>query len=384
MARIALVTSSYLPRIGGVEEHVARVADGLTRQGHMVSVWSVDQGDPIPPEGPGSTVRLLPCPLPSRSIRGLARFLVSVMPAWFAWRRAFRLDRPDIVHIHCFGPNGVYATHFAGTRRLVYSHHGETFMDSIFDRSRLLSKRLARTLGRADAVSSCSAFAARDLQRFGRNPSEVAVVPNGVDLDAPIGPLPRGFGEETAFVLGIGRLVGVKGFDTLIRAFSHLVRRGADDGVNLVIAGDGPERQKLAQLARDLDLEDRVKFPGALSRPAVGAAMAAARLLVVPSHIEAFGITILEGWRAGTPVIATRNGGPAEIIQDRQNGILVAPTSVDAIAEAIELLLRDPRTAEDLGERGRESAAQYSWERTVLGYEEIYARLGVTTPAMRS
>ena len=258
MARIALVTSSYLPRIGGVEEHVARVAEGLARRGHVVSVWSVDQGDQIPQDGVAASVRMLPCPLPSRSIRGLARFLWQVVPAWFLWRRAFRLDRPDVVHIHCFGPNGVYATHFAGTRQLVYSHHGETFMDSIFDRSRLLSTRLIRTLNRANAVSSCSAFSARDLERFGRSPSDVVVVPNGVDLDAPIGHLPRGLDGETPFVLGIGRLVAVKGFDTLIRAFAQIVQLGADGGVNLVIAGDGPQRRELERLTRDLGIGARV------------------------------------------------------------------------------------------------------------------------------
>lgn len=376
MARIALVTSSYLPRIGGVEEHVAHVADGLARRGHEVFVWSVDQGDPIPEGGVGVSLRMLPCPLPSRSIRGVARFAWRTVPAWFAWRRAFRLDRPDVVHVHCFGPNGVYATHFAGTRRLVYSHHGETFMDSIFDRSRLLGTRLTRMLNRADAVSSCSAFSARDLERFGRGPSDVVVVPNGVDLDAPLGLLPRGMDGATPFVLGIGRLVAVKGFDTLIRAFAQIVGRGGHRDVNLVIAGDGPQRSELEQLARDLGIASRVTFPGALSRPEVGAAMAAAEVLVVPSRVEAFGITILEGWRAGTPVIATRNGGPAEIIRDGEDGILVDPVSVEAIAEAIELLLSDSRLAVDVGQRGRTAAGDYTWDRTVSDYEEIYARLG--------
>ena len=104
--------------------------------------------------------------------------------------------------------------------------------------------------------------------------------------------------------------------------------------------------------------------------------MTAADVLVVPSRIEAFGITILEGWRAGTPVIATRNGGPAEIIRDGENGLLVDPESVDAVAKAIELLLSDSRLASDVGERGRASAGEYTWDRTVRGYEEVYSRLG--------
>lgn len=378
MARVALVTSSYLPRIGGVEEHVRHVAGELARRGHSVTIWSVDQGDAGPTEQDGISVRYLPCPLPARSLGGALRFAARALQARRVWRAAFRLDRPDVVHVHCFGPNGVYAMHFAGMRPLVYSHHGETFMDSVFDDSALLRRSLSRALVRADAVTSCSAFAARDLDRFGASTSQVKVVPNGVQLDEPVGEMPAALASAPAYVLGVGRLVEVKGFDALIRAFALLVRRGADRGVDLVIGGSGPDLSRLRQLAESLGVEDRVLFLGPLERPQVGAVMAGARALIVPSRVEAFGITVLEGWRAGIPVIATRNGGPADLITDGVDGLLVDPQSEESIAAALEHVLAQPGFSSAVGEQGQASVRKYTWASTASAYGDLYARVAAT------
>lgn len=375
MSRIALVTSSYLPRIGGVEEHVAHVARRLTERGHSVVIWSVDQGDSVPPDDGGIPVRYLPCPLPSRSVRGILSFAARAFGARRAWRSALRLDRPEVIHIHCFGPNGVYAEQFVGRRPLVYSHHGETFMDTVFDESALLRRSLTRVLERADAVTSCSAFAARDLERFGLPASRATIVANGVQLDEPMGELPASLRGSGAFILGVGRLVEVKGFAALIRAYAMLVERHADRGVDLVVGGDGPDRERLRGLAEELGVGARTRFTGTLTRPQVGAVMAAARALVVPSHVEAFGITVLEGWRAGIPVIATRNGGPAEIISDGEDGLLVDPESPDSIAAALSRVMAEPDVARRLGERGAKSVLAYTWDAAAAAYEEIYGRL---------
>ena len=380
MARIALVTSSYLPRIGGVEEHVAHVARRLAQRGHSVAIWSVDQGDVVPPDHDAIPVRYLPCPLPSRSVAGAMRFAARAFGARRAWRNALRLDRPDVIHIHCFGPNGVYATQFAGRRPLVYSHHGETFMDTVFDESALLRRSLTRTLERADAVTSCSTFAARDLERFGLPAARAEIVANGVQLDEPIGELPAALATVGPFILGIGRLVEVKGFDALIRAYALLVERGADRGVDLVIGGDGPERARLQHLAEALGVGARTWFPGALARPQVGAAMAAALALVVPSRVEAFGITVLEGWRAGIPVIATRNGGPAGLISDGENGLLIDPESEESIAAALERVIAEPGLAGSLGESGARSVLAYTWDAAASAYEDIYERIAGPRP----
>lgn len=376
MVRVALVTSSFLPRVGGVEEHVAHVAVELRRRGHDVVIWSVDQGDDVPTHFEGMPLRYLPCPLPSADVTGLARFVRAYPRAADAWARAVDADRPDILQIHCFGPNGVYAAHWARRRRVpfVYSNHGETFMDAdnVFARSWLLRSSLSRALSRAAAVTSCSRFAADDLDRFGSPESLVRVVPNGVDMAETVGALPDRLRNQS-YILGLGRLVRVKGFDVLIEAYAHLASAGTTAGSVLVIAGDGPEASNLRRHAEHLGVADRVHFLGSLSRPTVGAVMRSARALVVPSQVEAFGITILEGWRAGIPVVATDRGGPSEFIADGVNGILVDPFASSDIAAALRRLLSSAAVANDIGAAGHSAVAKFSWEAVVDTYENLFA-----------
>ena len=374
MARIALVASSFLPRIGGVEEHVRHVAVELRRAGHDVVVWAVDQLDDVPDQVDGIRVRYLPCPLPARSVPALLRWASAVPGAWAAWEAARRTDRPEILHVHCFGPNGVYASQLARLHRLplIYSHHGETFMDAnaVFDTSALLRRSLRATLRQAVTVTSCSAFAAADLARFGHSAAAVQVVYNGVDLDEPVGALPAGL--PSRYVAGIGRLVANKGFDSLVRAFAVLVDDADLDGIDLVIAGTGPEQDALATLAAELGVAGRVHLVGALARPQVGSVLQAAELLVVPSRIEAFGITVLEGWRAGVPVLATRRGGPAEFVEDGRTGLLVDPEDPSNIAAAMRHVLADPLLSSRLAAGGMAAVAKFTWGAVAESYSEIY------------
>ena len=223
MARTALIASSFLPRTGGVEVHVASVATELVRHGHDVVIWATDQGDDVPAYFQDIPLRYLPCPMPARTLAATVRFAASAPSAWQSWRRALAADRPDVLHIQCFGPNGVYASalSLATGLPLVYSHHGETSGDAndVFGTSALLRSALRTTLTRASAVTSCSAHAAADLARFGRDPGTVDVIWNGIDDAEPVGTAP--FGLPAKYVLGVGRLVANKGFANLIRAYAE-------------------------------------------------------------------------------------------------------------------------------------------------------------------
>ncbi|WP_402374483.1 glycosyltransferase family 4 protein [Isoptericola rhizosphaerae] len=377
MLSVALVTSSFLPRVGGVEEHVRQVARDLHRRGHRVTVWAVDQGDDGPAEVDGVRVRYLPCPLPARDAASLARFTRDVTRAALVWRDAVRADRPDVLHVHCFGPNGPWA---AATARwagipLVLTSHGETFADAngVFDRSRLLATALRRTVSRAIAVTGPSRFTLEDLERrFGLAAGSGIVVPNGVDLheagDGAATEAPAGLPGR--YLLAVGRMVRVKGFDLLLEAFSRLAV--GDPGLGLVLAGDGPEAAALARRADDLGLADRVVLPGRLAPAGVAAAMHGAAAVVVPSRFESFGIVVLEAWRAGVPVVATTRGGPPEFVTDGVDGVLVDPEDVPALTRALARVLGDQDAAFRLGGAGARSVRDYSWGRVVDAYLELY------------
>lgn len=376
MVTVALVASSFLPRAGGVEEHVLHVARRLQADGHRVAVWSVDQGDDgVPTTLDGVVpVRYLPAPLPARSVSSLASFARAAPAAWRAWRAAYRADRPDALHVHCYGPQGPWAHALSRRTRtpLVVTGHGETFMDAhdAFGTSALLRAGLTRSLAHASAVTACSGYALADLEaRFGLAPGRGVVVPNGIDLDEPGGPRPVWLPDR--YVLAVGRAVRTKGFDLLVRAFA---RADLPADVRLVVGGDGPELGALRDLARSEGVADRVVLPGRLARAEVVTAAGAALALVVPSRVEAFGIVVLEGWRAGVPVVVTSRGGTPEFVDDGRTGLLVDPEDTESLGRAIERVVGDRELARALGDAGRARAAAFSWDRVAARYAELYPR----------
>ncbi len=382
--RIALATSSFLPRVGGVEEHVSFLAHELRSNGHAVTIWAVDQGDATPADDDGTPLRYLPTPLPNRSLRGLLSWAVSAPRAWRAWRRAYRLDRPDVIVIQCFGANGPYATLLARRTNtpLIYSNHGETFMDAhgAFDASALMRRSLRRTLARAAAVVSCSRFAAADLARFGPSVPPT-VVGNGIDLDLSSEPVDAQL--PARYLAGVGRLVENKGFHHLIGAYAEAHTDPSLAGVDLVIAGDGPERGPLEELAARLGVAERVHFVGSQRRAQIRALLDGAVAHVVPSRVEAFGIVVLEGWRSGIPVIVTKHGGPPEFVTDDVDGLLFEPRDITELARLLIRVASEPVVQRRLGSAGRASAQRFSWRAVSDSYEDVLRAVTADAPADR-
>lgn len=367
--RIALVSSSFAPHVGGVEEHVRQVARELRALGDSVEVWTVERGaGPAVRDVDGITVRYLPTPLPSASPGGVVRFLTAFPPAWRRWADALRRFRPDLLHVHCFGPNGVYALglHRRFRLPLVVTSHGETVADdhSVFDRSAVLRTALRRSLAAASAVTAPSEFVLEGLRRdFGLSGGDV--VPNGVDLalqgDGARSPL------AGRYVLGVGRLGRTKGFDLLVDAFADAA---VDPGLRLALVGDGPERPRLEALVAERGLADRVVFAGRLEPDAVADAMAGALALVVPSRVEAFGIVALEAWRSGAALVITDRGGASGFVRDGVDGILVDPLDAAALRGAIERVSADAELRSALVAAGRARVPEFTWRRVAEAYRE--------------
>lgn len=375
--RVALVSSSYHPHLGGVESHVRHVARALREDGTEVEVWTVDRGEHLGvTELDGTVVRYLPTPLPARSARALLSFAAAAPSASLAWRSAFRAFRPELLHVQCFGPNGVYAVALA--RRtgvpLVVSSHGETTADDhdAFGTSALIRWGLRRAIAAATTTTGCAEPVLDDLrERFGLVGGEV--VPNGV---GPVPASPRSgvlpdqldLGERPV-VLGVGRLETAKGFDLLVEAFAD-----GDLDATLVLAGDGSQRATLRRLGDRLGLGDRLRLVGPVDEAGVHRWMGRAGVVVVPSRKEAFGIVALEAWRAGTPLVATSLCGPASFVTDGVDGLLVDPVNPAALAHAIETVLRDRRLADDLVRAGLSSVRGYAWTAVADSYRALYDR----------
>ncbi len=177
-----------------------------------------------------------------------------------------------------------------------------------------------------------------------------AVVWGGSPSRSPRGPL---VGPPT--VAFAGRLVREKGVDVLLRAFAAVA--AALPEARLLLAGDGPERERLRALIADLGLSSRVSMLGYLPRAELERQFDAAWVQVVPSRwAEPFGIVATDAMMRGTAVVASRSGGLAESVRDGETGLLVPPDDVDALAAALLRPLRDRALAERMGSAGREVA----------------------------
>ena len=184
----------------------------------------------------------------------------------------------------------------------------------------------------------------------------------------------------------VSRRAGMKSVDENVSVLSvcgvYPVRAGVAEPrfPDLILAGDGPELENLKSLARDLGLADRVHFPGRADRRQVASYMAGCEFFVISSPAEPFGIVILEAMAAGAPVIAVNNAGPAEIITDGVNGLLVERSEPALLAAAMQRLIGDPELRDRLSQRGRLRAAAFSWGRVASQYVEAYVAAGAALP----
>jgi glycogen synthase len=388
--RLAILPSAFWPAVGGVEELTRRLAGTLTEAGDEVQVWApLDPRSAVPRQEmfSGIMVRRFPMALPPAKLPDAPLAVPSMAVGLLQLVQAVRAFRPHLLHVECFGPNGAYATLASLLTRtpLVVSLQGETMMDDndIYEHSTALRAALRLGLRHAAAVTACSAFTLEDAKRFGLRTGQGRVVFNGVTLDEPdlrAPDEPNGAGQEprpfARYVFGLGRVVEKKGFDLLLRAFAQLER---PPGVGLVLGGDGPALSSLRALAASLGLSERVHFAGGLDRVRVARLMRGADVFVMPSRLEPFGIVVLEAWREGVAVVATRHGGPPEYIEDGVDGLLVDPFDPASLARALSSLLEDDERRGQVARSGRQKVRGFGWGAIAGQYREIYS--GVTSGA---
>jgi glycogen synthase len=370
--RIVLAPSAYYPHIGGIEELTRQLALELGSRGHEVSVltnrWpaGVTRSEVLD----GIRVTRLAFPLPAARPLNAARFVAMAPPAAAGLVRHLRRVRPHVVHVIGAGPQAAYLaalTQLLGTR-FVFTAQGELGFDAqnVFGRSATLRVSLRRILRCANGVTACSRFVLDELEGFGAIRATPVVVPNGVR--------PEDFSEngrsphEPSYVLAVGRLVAQKGCDVLIEALAS----ESLASLELVIAGEGPERATLEQRAKRMGLAERVHLVGAVDRSRLSGLLAGAEVFAFPSRGEPFGIALLEAMAAGVPSVATRAGGVVEFARDEQNALLVPPDAPEALAAAILRIRSDDSLGARLSAAGRETARTFSWGSIVPQYEQVY------------
>ncbi len=181
----------------------------------------------------------------------------------------------------------------------------------------------------------------------------------------------------------VAHLVARKRHADVIRALAWLGDR--HPGVRYRIIGDGPERERLAALATELDIDDRVELVGQLPHDEALAVARRADVFVMPSVDEAFGVAYVEAMAAGMPAVAALGEpGPQEIAAAGDGLVLVPPGDVAALAEALDALLADPAHRRALGAQAQRTVAEsFTWERCGRQTARIYRELAERAAADR-
>jgi len=144
-----------------------------------------------------------------------------------------------------------------------------------------------------------------------------------------------------------GRLHPTKGVHILIKAFSDVLKKNPH--AELIILGDGPFKNELIKLTKELQIENNVIFKGIVPHKKVFEYFATSAFVVVPSFFEAFGYVIIEAFAVKTPVIAANSEGPAEIVRHKTDGFLFEPGNVNQLAEYMDILLKNPSLIREMG-----------------------------------
>ena len=281
----------------------------------------------------------------------------------------------QIIHGHLLGSNvwAVVLGRLTGVPVVVAHEHSWAFSGS--RRRRLLDRHLiARG---SDVLIACSAEDRRRMIEFeGIAPRDVVLVPNGIAARAPSPSrnLRRelGIARDVPVVGSVGMLRPEKRFDVLVRAAAELVARRPE--ARVLIVGDGTERARLEALVAELGLSDSVRLLGA--RDDVPDVLAALDVAVTCSDFEGTPLSVLEYMEAALPVVATRVGGLAHLLEDGVHGLLVPRRNPAALAEALDVLLGDPARRRAMGAAGRERRrAEFDLDVMVARVEELYERL---------
>jgi glycosyltransferase involved in cell wall biosynthesis len=294
---------------------------------------------------------------PVRDLAALAA-LVRLMRAW----------RPAVVHTHTSkaGFIGRLAARVAGVPVVVHQPHGHVFYAYWGPVRTALYLRLERLAAcwTDRIVTLTDRGAAEHLARGVGRPAQYVTIPSGVPVEslraqAPARDVARGdlgLAPDAFVVMGVGRLVPVKGFDVLVEALPAVA--AAVPSTCVVLVGDGPERDALERRVAALGLADRVRFAGA--QPDVVRYLAAADVLAAPSRNEGMGRALVEALALGVPVVASVVGGIPDVVTDRQDGRLVPAEDPRALAEALTELGRDPTLVAKLGAAAMEGVARFS------------------------
>lgn len=353
--RIALLTETFPPDVNGVARTLRLLADGLSREGHAVTVIHTARGNVASNEFETYKVLSLPVLVYPNVRVGLVR------PKRLG--KILEQHNIELLYIATEGPLGQSAVRAAAQLGIpcITGYHTNFDHYTRFYRLAFLERLTQGYLNRFHNRSALTLTFSKDMitQLRSRDIHSVALLRKGVDL-SQFNPKFRsahwreGFGvdAETPLLLYVGRLAPEKNIDVAIAAFKAF--QSQHPTARMMLTGEGPERSRLERQNPD------IIFTGLLQGDDLSRAYASADLFVFPSLSETFGNVVLEAMASGLAVLAFRHAAAAQIIDTHRDGVLVdGDKSIDFI-QAAKTLAQDAKALSQLGQAAQHTAQQHS------------------------
>ncbi len=365
--RICLLTGTFFPKVGGAEICVDQLARAFVGLGHDVVVVAPRAEGTVDDEGYGYPVYRY---RPSWSQRGWYLGLRGLLT------RLHQERKFDLLNAHMAYPSGYVGLKWSRKYRVplvITPHGGGVFYRSRFRGRPVIFGRICESLGGAEAVIALSGYLSGLIAELAPGQKNIVHINNGVnnaEFNIADKSLPEQYGYlgERPYFIGLGRMVGRKGFDTALRALAKV--KNAAGELQLVLLGDGNKKAELEGLADELGIGERVHFLGTV----VGADKI--RLLhnclftVVPSVEEDnMPLVLLEAMACGKPVLGSELGGIPDVVQTDYNGYLCESGNAESFAEGVLHIMTN---AETLGVKALATAREIDWQKIAEQYIELF------------
>lgn len=383
--RIAIFSDTFLPQLNGVVTTVYQSAKSLIDLGHEVVIFTVARDPYKYIDQRYAHVKIITLPSIPAFIYPALRFTVPLGFAYFQLKEF----NPDVIHTHtpfAVGWEAVIGAKMLGVP-LVGTHH--TFYDDYLKHVKMDYKWGKKFSWKYTAVyynfcdlilSPTQSLAdALETQKLSK---PVSILRNSLDTDffMPVKKLidkknlKKRFGIKGQSIIFEGRLSYEKSLDIVLKAFALMSKKMPD--LKLMLAGDGPERNNLEKLAEKLNVKEKVIFTGFIPYgEKVVETYRANDIYLTASKSENMPIAILEAMACGLPIIAVRERGLAEIINDNVNGFFAKTDDPADMAEKTLELLSNSALLKKFGKASRKLALQYSHKQVTSDLEKKYSDL---------
>lgn len=373
--KIALFPSAFAPSLGGVEELVRQLAMQLGRNGEDVRIYTNRWPRDLPTQETidGLPVVRFPARVPAQNLRSKISVRMTRGSILRKLESQLREAGTEVINAHCVSCVTEYATALA--RRmdlpLVVTLQGELTMDAgqIYQKFPGAAAMFRESLRQADIVTAVSGKTLSDAEDFlGSSLGDKGrVIFNGACAKDFEGIEAKR--EARPYLFALGRMVPQKGFDLLLQAFAE----AGLDGVDLVLAGDGPDLETFRKQAVGLGIDDRVRFVGRQTHDEVVAWLKGSMMFVLSSRAdEGLPVVIAEAMNAGAAIVATRSGGTPEVITDGEQGLLIDRGDVEQLTRAIARLGNDDALRERVAQGAKDMSHRVEWEHLARQYTEAY------------